>query len=119
MLAGRAPRPAFQYWDRGTMATIGRSAAVAWIGRLHFSGLLAWLASAGAMTVADRTGMQLLPAAFFIPFFGCVLAQMYRVRCPRCNGNLGQLMARTLAPGPLRTTVRCCPFCGTDFNEQI
>ncbi len=42
--AGRAPRPPFRYWDRGTMATIGRSAAVAWIGRLHFSGLFAWLA---------------------------------------------------------------------------
>jgi NADH dehydrogenase len=41
---GRAPRPSFKYWDRGTMATIGRSAAVAWIGRFHFSGLLAWLA---------------------------------------------------------------------------
>src|SRR6266404_27313 len=41
--AGRAPRPAFKYWDRGTMATIGRSAAVAWIGKLHFSGLAAWL----------------------------------------------------------------------------
>ena len=26
------------------MATIGRSAAVAWIGRLHFSGLFAWVA---------------------------------------------------------------------------
>ena len=41
---GRAPRPSFRYWDRGTMATIGRSAAVAWIGRLRFSGLFAWLA---------------------------------------------------------------------------
>jgi NADH:quinone reductase (non-electrogenic) len=41
---GRAPRPPFKYWDRGTMATIGRSAAVAWIGRLRFSGLFAWLA---------------------------------------------------------------------------
>lgn len=37
-------RPAFEYWDKGTMATIGRSAAVAWIGKLKFSGLLAWLA---------------------------------------------------------------------------
>ena len=26
------------------MATIGRSAAVAWVGRFHFSGLVAWLA---------------------------------------------------------------------------
>lgn len=37
-------RLAFKYWDKGTMATIGRSAAVAWIGRFKFSGLLAWLA---------------------------------------------------------------------------
>ena len=42
--AGRAPRPPFKYWDKGTMATIGRSAAVAWIGKLHFSGFAAWLA---------------------------------------------------------------------------
>ena len=39
-----APRPEFKYWDKGTMATIGRSAAVAWVGRFKFSGLLAWLA---------------------------------------------------------------------------
>jgi NADH dehydrogenase len=41
---GKAPRPAFKYWDRGTMATIGRSAAVAWIGKLKISGWFAWLA---------------------------------------------------------------------------
>jgi NADH dehydrogenase len=37
-------RPAFAYWNRGTMATIGRSAAVAQIGRLEFSGWPAWAA---------------------------------------------------------------------------
>lgn len=37
-------RPIFKYWDKGTMATIGRSAAVAWIGRFKFSGYPAWLA---------------------------------------------------------------------------
>ncbi len=37
-------RPAFRYWDKGTMATIGRSAAVAKVGNFEFSGLLAWLA---------------------------------------------------------------------------
>jgi NADH dehydrogenase len=36
-------RPAFKYWDKGTMATIGRSAAVAWIGKFKLSGRLAWL----------------------------------------------------------------------------
>jgi NADH dehydrogenase len=40
---GQAPHPPFVYWDKGTMATIGRSAAVAHIGRFRFSGFLAWL----------------------------------------------------------------------------
>jgi len=39
-----ATRPTFQYWDKGTMATIGRSAAVAKIGSLEFDGFLAWAA---------------------------------------------------------------------------
>ena len=40
----RGSRPAFKYWDKGTMATIGRSAAVAQIGKLKLSGYPAWLA---------------------------------------------------------------------------
>ena len=42
--ANREARLPFKYWDKGTMATIGRSAAVAWIGRLKISGYPAWLA---------------------------------------------------------------------------
>lgn len=38
-----APQSAFKYLDKGTMATIGRSAAVAWFKRIHISGYLAWL----------------------------------------------------------------------------
>ena len=38
------PRRPFRYVDRGTMATVGRAAAVAHLGRLHLSGLIAWLA---------------------------------------------------------------------------
>jgi NADH dehydrogenase len=41
------PRAAFAYWDKGAMATIGRSAAVAQIGRLKFSGWPAWAAWLG------------------------------------------------------------------------
>jgi NADH dehydrogenase len=41
---GAVERPAFKYWDKGTMATIGRSAAVAQVGKFEFSGLMAWLA---------------------------------------------------------------------------
>lgn len=41
-LSGRETRP-FRYRDKGTLAVIGRAAAVADLGVLRFSGLLAWL----------------------------------------------------------------------------
>lgn len=41
---GRASaRRAFHYWDKGSLATIGRAAAVAQFGRIHISGFVAWL----------------------------------------------------------------------------
>jgi NADH dehydrogenase len=43
----KSSRPPFQYRDKGSMATIGRSAAVAKMGRLEFSGFPAWLAWLG------------------------------------------------------------------------
>ena len=38
------PIRAFQYRDKGSLATIGRAAAVADFGKLHLSGFLAWFA---------------------------------------------------------------------------
>ncbi|MGH7982490.1 MAG: NAD(P)/FAD-dependent oxidoreductase [Candidatus Udaeobacter sp.] len=43
MAQGRKPRR-FRYWDKGTMATIGRNRAVADLKFVHLSGLPAWLA---------------------------------------------------------------------------
>ena len=37
-------RPTFRYWDKGSLATIGRAAAVAEFGKIHISGFVAWLA---------------------------------------------------------------------------
>ena len=42
-LSGR-PSRVFRYHDRGSMATIGRAAAVAVVGGIQLSGLVAWLA---------------------------------------------------------------------------
>jgi NADH dehydrogenase len=42
-LKGAKTEP-FHYWDKGSLATIGRNHAVAQIGSLQFSGYLAWLA---------------------------------------------------------------------------
>ncbi|MGA9565335.1 MAG: NAD(P)/FAD-dependent oxidoreductase [Candidatus Korobacteraceae bacterium] len=41
-LAGN-PRAPFHYVDKGSLATIGRAAAVAQFGKVHISGFLAWL----------------------------------------------------------------------------
>jgi NADH dehydrogenase len=48
--AGRDIRPGsharqpFHYWDKGSLATIGRAAAIAQFGKIHISGFIAWLA---------------------------------------------------------------------------
>jgi NADH:quinone reductase (non-electrogenic) len=39
-----APRRDFHYVDKGSLATIGRAAAIAQFGKLHVSGYFAWLA---------------------------------------------------------------------------
>jgi NADH dehydrogenase len=41
-LAGK-PRKNFHYVDKGSLATIGRAAAIAQFGKLHISGFIAWL----------------------------------------------------------------------------
>jgi NADH dehydrogenase len=40
----KLPRKNFHYVDKGSLATIGRAAAVAQIGKIHISGYFAWLA---------------------------------------------------------------------------
>jgi NADH dehydrogenase len=45
-LTGKPYKP-FKYFDKGIMATIGRSRAIALIGKLHLSGFIAWLAWLG------------------------------------------------------------------------
>lgn len=43
-LRGKSPLGPFKYYDKGSMATIGRSRAVAVAGRLKMSGWFAWMA---------------------------------------------------------------------------
>jgi len=42
-VAGQSPLEPFSYWDKGNLAIVGRSFAVADLQSLRFSGLLAWL----------------------------------------------------------------------------
>jgi NADH dehydrogenase len=43
MIKGRKPQR-FHYWDKGSLATIGRNKAVANLKFMHLSGLPAWVA---------------------------------------------------------------------------
>jgi NADH:quinone reductase (non-electrogenic) len=43
-LAGRTDVGKFRYWDKGSLATIGRNAAVGQVGWLKLTGFIAWLA---------------------------------------------------------------------------
>ncbi len=38
------PRSPFRYVDKGSLATIGRAAAIAQVGKIHLSGFVAWVA---------------------------------------------------------------------------
>ncbi|MDF1742425.1 MAG: NAD(P)/FAD-dependent oxidoreductase [Gimesia sp.] len=44
-IAGNAPqeRPQFSYYDKGSMAMIGRGNAIAAVGKVHYGGILGWL----------------------------------------------------------------------------
>ena len=42
-LAGKAPQKPFHYFDKGSMAIISRFRAVAMVGKLRLTGLMAWL----------------------------------------------------------------------------
>jgi NADH dehydrogenase len=43
-IRGQRPVKPFRYWDKGNMATIGRSSAVVESGRMRLTGKIAWLA---------------------------------------------------------------------------
>ncbi len=42
-IEGKAPQGPFKYFDKGSMATISRFSAVAMVGKLRFTGFIAWL----------------------------------------------------------------------------
>ena len=81
-------------------------------------GFMAWLVFGASMFLAPLLKISFLPAVFFIPFIGTVMVQMFFVRCPRCNGNLGLLLSQTMSLRTLKPRVINCPFCGVDFSEH-
>ncbi len=44
LVGSGSPRKPFSYWDKGSMATIGRKRAVAQVGKIKLTGFIAWVA---------------------------------------------------------------------------
>lgn len=73
-----------------------------------------------AGTVLESPPFQVLAIVSFASYFASVIFYQYRVRCPRCNGNIGRHtsyfgLRKTLFFG----TVNYCPFCGVQLDEPV
>lgn len=84
--------------------------------RILAVGLAAWLALVVSLVLAAPRGLTVPALVCLLCFFAAALAQSFFVRCPRCRGNVGLLVAQALAPGRLRAHVGRCPFCGVSFD---
>src|SRR4029450_8160794 len=62
-IGGKPAPPPFRYFDKGTMAVVGKGFAVLQTGRLHLSGFLAWLAWA-SVHLEFLAQSSLRPTAF-------------------------------------------------------
>lgn len=81
-------------------------------------GIVSWVLFAASPFLASAIGFRALPVVAFVPFIAAAIAISFFVRCPRCGGNLGLLIARTLAPGCLRSAMSHCPCCGTRLDAS-
>ncbi len=62
------PRPTFVYWDKGSMAVIGKAKAVAWMGKWRIGGFVAWLLWGGVhilFLIGFRNRLQVLLSWFW------------------------------------------------------
>jgi NADH dehydrogenase len=61
-------RKPFSYYDKGSMAVIGKAKAVAWIGKFKFGGFFAWLLWGGihiSFLIGFRNRVQVLMSWFW------------------------------------------------------
>ena len=73
-----------------------------------------------AGAVLESPPLHVLAAAFLVSYFISLFFYQYRIRCPRCRGNIGR---HTSYFGLRRTlffdAVNFCPFCGVNLDEQV
>jgi hypothetical protein len=91
--------------------------------RLGYWSILSFVilvAATAASTALQSPPLHLLAFVSLASYLISVFFYQYRVRCPRCNGNIGR---HTSYFGLRKTlffdTVNHCPFCGVKIDEPV
>jgi hypothetical protein len=59
-----------------------------------------------------------IPLVGFAVGFVSMFYAQFRIRCPRCNANLGSVIINTGGPFALSKKTKFCPSCGVDFDTE-
>ena len=73
----------------------------------------------GAFRVRGLGGETPLMWLGFVPFVGGIIFGNLAVRCPRCNGNLGQTAAMHLFRWSKKHRLNFCHYCGVSVDEPV
>ena len=69
--------------------------------------------------LSDKThGLPIFPMIGAVVFAICILLVMYTLKCPRCEGNLGQATMNYSSPFSIGKAIRYCPFCSVDLDTE-
>lgn len=81
-------------------------------------GLAGWVivALALAQIKADPAVVPLLVGGVLVLVTG-ILTLVFGLRCPKCGGNLGHVLAWPPCPFRISARIQRCSFCGTDFDS--
>jgi len=94
-------------------------------GELNKKKRIAWLSTIGGF------GLIFLSAVFipsdskyiiligFAVFLFAVYYSHFRIRCPVCKGNMGQLVMFLGSPFLSSKNIKYCPFCGVNIDTGI
>ena len=72
----------------------------------------------GVMLSDKTNGLPLFPLIGAVVFAICILLVMYKLKCPCCEGNLGQATMNYSSPFSIDKTIRYCPFCSVDLDTE-
>ena len=90
------------------------------LGYWSIASFVALVAALIAGSALESPPLHILAFVSFVSYLVSVVFYQYRVRCPRCSGNIGR---HTSYFGLRKTlffdTVNHCPFCGVQLDESV